>query len=114
MIQLVNSRSFGVAAVILSGLLFQATNGQAQTTTFDPVKVQKGLAISPVPLNITGKDSNQVGYGSYLVNAAGDCNGCHSAGPATEFSTGGNPYFSQHPTVVNPATYLGGGRDFGA
>jgi hypothetical protein len=26
---------------------------------------------------------------------------------------GGNPYFGQ-PAVVNPATYLGGGRDFGA
>ena len=34
--------------------------------------------------------------------------------PPTQFVPGGNPYLSQHPTVVNPATYLGGGRDFGA
>jgi len=48
-----------------------------------------------------------VGLGSYIVNAQGDCNGCHSAGPATEFAVGGNPYFGQ-PTKINPATYWAG------
>lgn len=58
-----------------------------------------------------------MGLGSYLVNATGDCNGCHSAGPPTEFTPNGNPY--QLPPVfsgtkqVNPMTYLGGGRNFG-
>ena len=114
--QILTARVSGIAALIIGGILFQTSTGQAQTTTttFDPAKVQKGLAIAPVPLNMTGKDPNLVGYGSYLVNAVGDCNGCHSNGPQTEFATGGNPYFSQHPAVVNPATYLGGGRDFGA
>lgn len=52
--------------------------------------------------------------GSYLVNAAGDCNACHNAGPGNnQFLPGGNPYFGQHPKKINPATYLGGGRDFG-
>jgi len=104
----------GIAVIVMGCFLFQASSGQAQTPTFDPVKVQKGLAIAPVKLNLQGKDQNMVGYGSYLVNAVGDCNGCHSAGPETGFAPGGNPYFSQHPTVVNPATYLGGGNDFGA
>ncbi len=81
-------------------------------TQFDPVKVKQGLAIAPVPLNTQGKDLNAVGYGSYLVNAAGDCNGCHSAGPPTQYAKGGNPYMGQ-TAVVNQATYLGGGRDFG-
>jgi hypothetical protein len=113
--QILIARGSGIAALVMGGLLFQTSNGQAQTTTtFDPVKVAKGLAIAPVPLNLAGKDQNLVGYGSYLVNAVGDCNGCHSNGPATEFAAGGNPYLSQHPTVVNPATYLAGGRDFGA
>ena len=112
--QVFTAKRFGAAALLIGGLMFQASTSQAQTTTFDPAKVQKGLAISPVPLNMTGKDPNLVGYGSYIVNALGDCNGCHSAGPQTEFSTGGNPYFGQHPTVVNPATFLGGNRDFGA
>jgi hypothetical protein len=38
---------------------------------------------------------------------------CHSAGPATEYAKGGNPYFKgNEPTIVNQATYLGGGRVF--
>lgn len=72
-----------------------------------------GLSIAPVPLNLQGKNVELVGYGSYLVNAVSDCNGGHSQGPPTEYAPGGNPYFSQKPTKVNPATYLGGGRDFG-
>jgi hypothetical protein len=68
-----------------------------------------------VSLNIQGKDRALVGLGSYLVNAVADCNGCHSAGPMTEYAPGGNPYFKGNPpAVVNQATYLGGGRDFGS
>jgi len=76
-------------------------------------RIQRGFEIAPVNLNLKGKNLALVGLGSYIVNAVGECNGCHSAGPATQYSPGGNPYFGQ-PTVVNPATYLGGGRDFGA
>jgi len=112
--QMLTATRSGLVALVVGGLLFQAANAQAQTPNFDPVKVQKGLAISPVPLNMAGKDSNMVGYGSYLVNAVASCNDCHSAGPPTQYATGGNPYFGQHPTVVSPATYMGGGNDFGA
>src|ERR1700681_2198811 len=76
----------------------------------DP-RIQKGFDIAPVPLNLHGKDEALVGLGSYLVNTMA-CNACHSAGPPTEFSPGGSPFFGQ-PKKVNPATYLGGGRDFG-
>jgi hypothetical protein len=75
-------------------------------------RIKIGFVIAPVPLNLAGKDRALVGLGSYIVNAQADCNGCHSAGPPTEFAPGGNPYFGQ-PTKINPATYLGGGRDFG-
>lgn len=75
-------------------------------------KVNKGFQIAPVPLNLAGKNPELVGLGSYIVNAQIPCNDCHSAGPPTQFSTGGNPFMGQ-PTVVNPKTYLGGGRDFG-
>ena len=75
-------------------------------------RIEQGFAIAPVPLNMEGKDRALVGLGSYLVNASGGCNDCHSAGPQTQFLPGGNPYFGQ-PTKINPATYLGGGRDFG-
>jgi hypothetical protein len=75
----------------------------------------RGFEIAPVPLNIKGKDRELVGLGSYLVNAVASCNDCHSAGPATEYAPGGNPYFKGNPPkVVNQATYLGGGRNFGA
>ena len=76
-------------------------------------KINKGFQIAPVPLNLTGRDANLVGYGSYLVNAVGECNGCHSAGAPTAFTPGGNPSLGQY-AKVNPATYLGGGNDFGA
>ena len=36
-------------------------------------------------INLTGKNRALVGLGSYLVNAVGDCNGCH-AGPAGEYT----------------------------
>jgi len=79
-----------------------------------------GFAVAPVPLNLAGKDRDMVGLGSYLVNVIGDCNGCHSDGPATEFIPTGNPYLRKPPggpfsgsIQINTATYLGGGRDFG-
>jgi hypothetical protein len=75
-------------------------------------KVQRGFDAAPVPLNLDGKDLGLAGLGSYIVNIQADCNGCHSAGPATEYAPG-SPYFGQ-PKVVNPAVYLGGGDDFGA
>jgi len=76
-------------------------------------KIRKGLAVAPVPLDLTRRNIRLVGLGSYIVNVQSGCNDCHSAGPATQFVQGGNPYFGQHPAVVNPETYLGGGRNFG-
>ncbi len=75
-------------------------------------RIHRGFEIAPVPLDLVGKNRALVGLGSYIVNAQGDCNGCHSAGPASEFAKGGNPYLGQKPTKVNPTTYLGGGRHF--
>jgi hypothetical protein len=70
-------------------------------------KIQRGFAIAPVPLNLQGKNRALVGLGSYLVNGAGDCNGCHS-GPSGEYAAGGDPFQGQ-PAVVNPTAYLAGG-----
>lgn len=95
-------------------LAVPSLNGQTQALDLETqTKILKGFQIAPVPLNMVGRDPALVGYGSYIVNAVGDCNGCHSAGPPTEYTNGGNPYFAQ-PARTNPATYLGGGRDFGA
>jgi hypothetical protein len=54
---------------------------------------KKGLAISPVPLNLTGLTDDQVesvGNGSYLVNAIGDCANCHGGAP--KFLAGGRQF----------------------
>lgn len=101
-------------AVVLAGLLITSPRIRAGEDDRDnnESKIQRGFDIAPVSLNLQGKNRALVGLGSYIVNAVGDCNGCHSAGPATQFLPGGNPFFGQ-PKKENPATYLGGGRDFG-
>ena len=103
---------------MLSLALFGAslTPSAALAQQADPetqLRILAGYQNAPVPLNLVGRDAALVGLGSYLVNVSGECNGCHSAGPQTQFQDGGSPYFSQ-PIKTNPATYLGGGRDFGA
>jgi len=98
-------------AIVLSGMSVKPPRAHADDDDTES-RIKIGFAIAPVPLNLAGKNRALVGLGSYIVNAQADCNGCHSAGPPTEFAPGGNPYFGQ-PTQINPATYLGGGRDFG-
>ncbi len=101
-----------LAVIVLVGMLTTSPRGQASSEGFEQVEIRRGFAIAPVPLNLEGRNRDLVGLGSYIVNAQADCNGCHSAGPRTEFAMGGNPYFGQ-PTKFNQATYLGGGNDFG-
>ena len=75
-------------------------------------RVEQGLAIAPVPLNLHGKNRALVGIGSYLVNAQGDCAACHTD-VAPPYLSGGNPYLGQ-PELIDPTRYLIGGRQFGA
>ena len=79
----------------LAGMLAGSPSVQADEHESDSTdsRVQRGLEIAPVPLNLAGKDRTLVGLGSYLVNATADCNGCHTASPQVEFAPGGNPYF---------------------
>jgi len=104
------------AAIILAGMW--SSSPRVKATDDDDEgrnesKIRRGFEIAPVPLNLEGKNRALVGLGSYIVNGQGDCNGCHSAGPQTEFVPGSNPYFLGQTEKINPATYLGGGRDFG-
>jgi hypothetical protein len=100
--------ALAVGAGFLSGIL----PALADEGDCEAVKIRTGFEIAPVPLNLQGKDPALVGLGSYIVNGVGHCNVCHSAGPATAYAKGGNPYFRNQPTVVNQSTYLGGGRVF--
>lgn len=101
------------AGVLIAGMFISSPRGRADDRgDAADSRIQQGFDIAPVPLNLEGKNRALVGLGSYLVNL-GNCNDCHSAGPATQFVPGGNPFFGQ-PKQINPKTYLGGGRDFGA
>jgi hypothetical protein len=66
--------SSGIAVLVMGGLLFQASNGLAQTPTFDPAKVLKGLQIAPVPLNMVGKDTDSTGRSAADVSTV-NCHG---------------------------------------
>ena len=104
-----------LVSLVFTGILISSSGMQAledDDNDSGQSKIQKGFQIAPVPLNLAGKNRALVGLGSYIVNAVSECNGCHSAGPPTAFVPNFNPYFGQ-PKKVNPATYLGGGRDFG-
>jgi hypothetical protein len=71
--------------------------------------VQIGAAIAPVTLNMKGLNPALVRKGSYIVNAQGGCNDCHTFPPYTPT---GNPFAGQ-PEEINAACYLAGGAPFG-
>jgi hypothetical protein len=113
------------AALVALGMVIASPSGQAGNdnngSQDEKQMIQIGLSTAPVPLNMVGKDPDMVGLGSYLVNVAGDCNGCHTNNPSTEYLPSGNPYLRKPPQgpflgtkQVNAETYLGGGSDFGA
>jgi hypothetical protein len=58
------------------------------------VRAKHGLDIAPVMLDLAGKTGDQIeqiGQGSYLVNAVVDCSGCHNS-PAQQYLAGGTPF----------------------
>jgi hypothetical protein len=81
-------------------------NGQSE--------IQQGFAISPVKLNLDGKNPALVGLGSYIVNAQGGCNDCHTC---PSYAPGQNPYpkpFGDGGNgQFNSTNYMAGGVDFG-
>lgn len=72
-------------------------------------QVRKGYANAPVPLNLSGLNPALVGQGSYIVNAQGGCNDCHTN---PSYTPGNDPFLGQ-PELVNEARYLAGGTPFG-
>jgi hypothetical protein len=72
-------------------------------------RVFLGFKIAPVPLKLKGLDRSLVGLGSYIVNAQGACNDCHTV---PQFTDGADPFRGQ-PEQVNAANYLAGGGVFG-
>jgi len=67
-------------------------------------EVQRGLNISPVPVNLEGLSRALVARGSYLVNAVAECGRCHTAPP--RYMPGFNPFLGE-PAQVNTTNFLG-------
>ena len=118
-------RKVAAGAVLTLGLMILATrvsispgvhaqDKEQDSQRIRESRIQIGFEIAPVPLNLSGKDRDLVGLGSYLVNAVASCNDCHTAGgpPNFNYATGSNPYFGEHKKT-DPTTYLAGGSDFG-
>jgi hypothetical protein len=115
-VSLFQTRSGAIAAALILVGMFsgqQPASAGHEDRESSEAKVRRGFEIAPVPLNLTGRNPELVGLGSYIVNAQSSCNDCHSAGPVSQYVPGGNPFFGQNPAKLNPGTYMGGGRDFG-
>jgi hypothetical protein len=98
-----------VIALLLVAAVRTSTPGQVPFSDIPVEWIIQGLGIAPVSLDIRGKDLRLVGLGSYLVNAAGGCNDCHTNPP---YAMGGDPFAGQ-PLKINTANYLAGGQKFG-
>lgn len=103
-----------IALLGFTGTYFTSSPVHADSSNTDS-RIQLGFAAVPLGLQLNTKGLNHdlVGVGSYLVNASGDCNGCHTTNPATEYKDPGTPFFNQHPARINLDTYLAGGNNFG-
>src|SRR6185436_10951002 len=62
------------AVVVAAGMTTAAVVLSAQGAS----KIQRGADVAPVPLNMNGLNPALVREGSYIVNAHGGCNDCHT------------------------------------
>ena len=99
----------GVAVWLGMFTLTMSAKNEDQENSKEKARIEQGFDIAPVRLDLRGKNRSLVGLGSYLVNAVGGCNDCHTNPP---YANGGNPFMGQ-PKQVNAAHYLAGGMAFG-
>jgi hypothetical protein len=106
-------RGRNLAAAIILILLTVTLVGVSEAQRPDPsseeARIQQGFRIAPVPLKFRKNVRDLVGLGSYIVNAQGGCNDCHTNPP---YAPGGNP-FEGEPEQINTEHYLAGGTSFG-
>ena len=98
-------RALVTAILVGPGIAWAVVAPSAQGVS----NIQRGAAIAPVPLDMTGLNPALVKEGSYIVNAQGGCNDCHTV---PSYVDGANPFFGQ-PELINAPCYLAGGADFG-
>ena len=99
-------------AFVTTFVLASVATGRAHAEDEGDSRIRQGFRISPVPLNLRGKNPALVGLGSYLVNAVGGCNDCHTC---PSYAPGHNPYGPPFGPPgggdgqVNAKNYLAGG-----
>lgn len=106
------SAAGAIALMTASSAVLATGEDHASSAVFAAAKDQRvwvGRAIAPVPLDLAGKNRKLVWLGSYIVNAQGGCNDCHTAPP---YADGGDPFLGQ-PEQINVEGYLCGGAAFG-
>jgi hypothetical protein len=121
-------RSLTFAFVLSAAVMTCGVSYAGDDSTISTSRVQQGFLIAPVKLKFNPKAAVEVGWGSYLANAVGDCSGCHSlpeylekGGPGT--NPNANDPFLGTPTTqsvnkqlvanFNAKHYMAGGQCFG-
>lgn len=103
-------RSVSLLAVAVIALLaLPGASAQPPQPDSEVSRIIRGFSITPVQLRLRGKNRALVGLGSYIVNAQGGCNDCHTNPP---YAPGGDP-FAGEPEQINVEGYLKGGTAFG-
>jgi hypothetical protein len=110
-----------LSAAVLGGVMVASANDDNDSRVHDrdgglghvldtrAREILIGFRIAPVALDTHGKNVRLVGLGSYIVNAQGGCNDCHTH---PSYAEGGDPHAGQ-PEKVNAEQYLTGGALFG-
>jgi hypothetical protein len=99
-------------AVALMAAWIASAGADDRRDDADDRRIKIGREIAPVELDLDGKDRKErkeVWLGSYIVNAQGGCNDCHTNPP---YAPGGDP-FAGEEEQINVDGYLCGGTPFG-
>jgi hypothetical protein len=121
-------KKFAISAIAFAGILFAVTlvsnlpvrahdEGQDREDRKFESEIKIGFEIAPVPLNLRGKNPALVGLGSYIVNAQGGCNDCHTCPSYVQGTNPMPPPFGAGVPghgIINPVNYLAGGVSFTA
>jgi hypothetical protein len=98
-------RTLTAMLLVGAGVVWAVATSEAQGNS----RIQRGSELAPVPLDLTGLNPALVREGSYIVNAQGGCNDCHTV---PSYAPGGDPFLGQ-PEQINAPCYLAGGAPFG-
>ena len=104
-----------VGASLLTFTLVATLHARSAPEHRSDSRIQQGFRISPVPMNLKGRNPALVGLGSYLVNAVGSCNDCHTC---PSYTPGHDPYGPPFGPPgggdgqINATNFLAGGVPF--